>query len=164
MPTGLSAATCHVCFSLSITKSERLGSKPEDVVFIKSHQWFAGFDWAGIYAGESYDQVSEHKSAARDVPRKPGFVYGRGPCLGRLLLVHTKPAPSALKSFTACMENLAHHDHLHESSLTVLRGPQEKVAGYTCVERVAFGMACHPNRCMLVGDWSQNALVLSRVI
>ncbi|CAM9552261.1 unnamed protein product [Sphacelaria rigidula] len=36
---------------------ERLGSKPEDLSAIKTHQWFAGFDWGGVQAGECYNQV-----------------------------------------------------------------------------------------------------------
>lgn len=36
---------------------ERLGAKPGDLVAIKTHQWFAGFDWGGVQAGECSNQV-----------------------------------------------------------------------------------------------------------
>lgn len=36
---------------------ERLGSKADDIAAIKTHQWFAGFDWGGVQAGEYFNQV-----------------------------------------------------------------------------------------------------------
>lgn len=36
---------------------ERLGSKADDMAAIKTHQWFAGFDWGGVQAGEYFNQV-----------------------------------------------------------------------------------------------------------
>lgn len=36
---------------------ERLGAKTGDLVAIKTHQWFAGFDWGGVQAGECSNQV-----------------------------------------------------------------------------------------------------------
>lgn len=38
--------------------SERLGSKADDITAIKTHQWFAGFDWGGVQAGDSFNQAS----------------------------------------------------------------------------------------------------------
>ncbi|CAM9579284.1 unnamed protein product [Pylaiella littoralis] len=35
---------------------ERLGSKADDMTAIKTHQWFAGFDWGGVQAGEYFNQ------------------------------------------------------------------------------------------------------------
>lgn len=29
----------------------------DDVAVIKRHQWFAGFDWGGLQAGEYFNQV-----------------------------------------------------------------------------------------------------------
>lgn len=36
----------------------RLGSRTEDLAAIKTHQWFAGFDWGGVQAGECFNQVT----------------------------------------------------------------------------------------------------------
>lgn len=49
----------HACLSLLLLFSfrERLGSKADDMAAIKTHQWFAGFDWGGVQAGEYYNQV-----------------------------------------------------------------------------------------------------------
>lgn len=41
----------------TIAYRERLGAKPGDLVAIKTHQWFAGFDWGGVQAGECSNQV-----------------------------------------------------------------------------------------------------------
>ena len=38
-------------------RRERLGSKADGINAIKTHQWFAGFDWGGVQAGEYYNQV-----------------------------------------------------------------------------------------------------------
>ena len=35
---------------------ERLGSKPGDLALLKTHQWFAGFDWGGLSRGEYLNQ------------------------------------------------------------------------------------------------------------
>ncbi|CAM9229051.1 unnamed protein product, partial [Hapterophycus canaliculatus] len=35
---------------------ERLGSKADGIAAIKTHQWFAGFDWGGLKAGEYFNQ------------------------------------------------------------------------------------------------------------
>jgi hypothetical protein len=36
--------------------SDRLGSKPGDISLLKTHQWFAGFDWGGVSRGEYFNQ------------------------------------------------------------------------------------------------------------
>lgn len=45
-----------ICVSVVLFR-ERLGSKADDMTAIKTHQWFAGFDWGGVQAGEYYNQV-----------------------------------------------------------------------------------------------------------
>ncbi|CAM9419992.1 unnamed protein product [Ascophyllum nodosum] len=44
---------------------ERLGSKADDVATIKTHQWFAGFDWGGLQAGDFFHQELEQLASAK---------------------------------------------------------------------------------------------------
>ncbi|CAM9116929.1 unnamed protein product [Ectocarpus sp. 12 AP-2014] len=44
---------------------ERLGSKADDITAIKTHQWFAGFDWGGVQAGECYNQELKQLAHAK---------------------------------------------------------------------------------------------------
>ncbi|CAM9424755.1 unnamed protein product, partial [Laminaria digitata] len=37
---------------------ERLGGKADDIAAIKTHQWFAGFDWGGVQTGDCFNQAS----------------------------------------------------------------------------------------------------------
>mmetsp|Transcript_2904 Transcript_2904/g.4384 ORF Transcript_2904/g.4384 Transcript_2904/m.4384 type:complete len:966 (+) Transcript_2904:142-3039(+) len=54
-PHSFSPALCDFLDRLlEPNPSERLGSKEDDMSAIKTHQWFAGFDWAGLSRGEFF--------------------------------------------------------------------------------------------------------------
>lgn len=52
----------------------RLGSRTEDLAAIKTHQWFAGFDWGGVQAGECFNQELRQMahSKAHSLARQEG--------------------------------------------------------------------------------------------
>lgn len=58
---------------------ERLGSKADGMNAIKTHQWFAGFDWGGLKAGEYFHQVRHAAESPsqffpkRSTPESPLF-------------------------------------------------------------------------------------------
>ena len=47
----------HMRACVAVVFRERLGSKADGITAIKTHQWFAGFDWGGVQAGEYFNQV-----------------------------------------------------------------------------------------------------------
>lgn len=49
--------TQRILNPIILSSRERLGSKADDMTAIKTHQWFAGFDWGGVQSGEYVNQV-----------------------------------------------------------------------------------------------------------
>ncbi|CAM9525876.1 unnamed protein product [Discosporangium mesarthrocarpum] len=80
-PTSFSPALCDLLDRLlHHDPRERLGANAGDVNKIKTHQWFAGFDWGGVQQGESFDEDLRHAchDKIHQILRTDGELPGEG--------------------------------------------------------------------------------------
>eukprot|EP00611_Tribonema_gayanum_P000378 TRINITY_DN10252_c1_g1_i1.p1 TRINITY_DN10252_c1_g1~~TRINITY_DN10252_c1_g1_i1.p1 ORF type:complete len:115 (+),score=18.97 TRINITY_DN10252_c1_g1_i1:213-557(+) len=68
------STTCGGDRLLQPDPAERLGAKAGDLAVLKTHQWFAGFDWAGVARGEYFNQ--ELRQVAHDKIQRAARVEG----------------------------------------------------------------------------------------